>query len=449
MEIGQRSAEHQVSPSDLHWSRPGYRYQNLGAGDRRFHTVAGEYWPDHEWLSQVLFYSIYRTGGMPLLTAVTAGAIVGAWVIVWRITPPHFPLTHLLFAAAVVPSSMAWALRPQVFTLFLVATTGFMLVRRRYILLPPLFLLWANLHGGVMLGFAIIAGGTVSLILDERKWPVGLFVATMGCVAATLLTPLGISIWTEIPASLARLREYGVIEWRRPGFADPRLLPFWILVVAFSVISIREKPWTLQTRSSTMFWTALALLPLALSSERNIPPFLLLVVPAIAAMQHSVRAPRGGLRVAKPAINAGILALFIAFAISSVTYAWVSNLPRLGWHPLSAQAIKSLKACPERLYNRYDEGGYVIWFVPDQKVFLDSRQDPYPPALVNEHIQVEASGDYERLFERFDIRCVLTPLDSVLSQRLLAGGWSETYKGNDFMVLTMASRHPTNQLDPR
>jgi hypothetical protein len=191
-----------------------------------------------------------------------------------------------------------------------------------------------------------------------------------------------------------------------------------------------------------MFWAALGLLPLALSSGRNVPPFLLLAVPAIMAMQHSramqhsSKTSRTLLRVERPAVNAGILAVLTLLAASTVTYAWVSEVPRLGWHPLPAQAIESLKSCPERLYNRYDEGGYVIWFVPERKVFLDSRQDPYPPALVNEQIRIETSGDYQPLFDRFSIRCVLTPLDSLLSKRLLAGGWEQIYKGNALMVLT-------------
>src|ERR1700704_550752 len=43
--------------------------------DHFSHTVSGAYWPNHEWLSQVLFYGVYRLGGLPLLTALVAGLI--------------------------------------------------------------------------------------------------------------------------------------------------------------------------------------------------------------------------------------------------------------------------------------------------------------------------------------------------------------------------------------
>src|SRR5258707_14864817 len=43
------------------------------------HTVYGAFWPNHEWLSQVLFYGIYAAGGMPSLTMASAAAATAAW----------------------------------------------------------------------------------------------------------------------------------------------------------------------------------------------------------------------------------------------------------------------------------------------------------------------------------------------------------------------------------
>jgi hypothetical protein len=161
--------------SDTWWQlRTGQEIWTTGTvqlSDHFSYTVAGNYWPNHEWLSQLLFYAGYRAGGMPLLTALTASIIVGAWFLIWRLTPGGYPRKHLVCALAVIPSSMAWALRPQVFTLFLVAATALLVARRRYLLLPILFLLWANLHGGVMLGFVILASGVLALLVENRRWP--------------------------------------------------------------------------------------------------------------------------------------------------------------------------------------------------------------------------------------------------------------------------------------
>ena len=70
------------------------------------------------------------------------------------------------------------------------------------------------------------------------------------------------------------------------------------------------------------------------------------------------------------------------------------QIDHLRWTPLPAGSLRALARCPGNLYNRYDEGGYLIWFAPEKPVFLDGRQDPYEPRLVLEQIRIETTGDY-------------------------------------------------------
>src|SRR5262245_55893505 len=76
--------------SDTWWQlRSGMEIWQTGQIDLRdhfSHTVFGGYWPNHEWLSQIIFYAVHRIGGMPLLTAACAATIIAAWVIVWRLS---------------------------------------------------------------------------------------------------------------------------------------------------------------------------------------------------------------------------------------------------------------------------------------------------------------------------------------------------------------------------
>jgi len=174
---------------------------------------------------------------------------------------------------------------------------------------------------------------------------------------------------------------------------------------------------------------ALALVPLALSAARNVPPLMLLAVPAIGTLlDSSFRVKQSNAnRVERPALNAAVLIAAIAVALSSVVYAWSVEIERLGWLPLPKQAIAAVESCPERLYNRYDEGGYLVWFARNQKVFLDGRQDPYPPELILEQLRLEASGEYEATFRRYNIRCAFVPLNSLLASQLTNAGWRTMY----------------------
>jgi hypothetical protein len=104
---------------------------------------------------------------------------------------------------------------------------------------------------------------------------------------------------------------------------------------------------------------------------------------------------------------------------------------------MSSAVVAAIDACPGPLYNRYDDGGFLIWFAPGRPVFLDSRQDPYPPALIHEQIAAERTGDYRSLFARYQIGCAFEPPDSTLVKRLIADGWTASYAGRDWVVLNM------------
>jgi hypothetical protein len=441
--------------SDTWWHlRTGeeiWRTGSVQLRDSFSHTVNGGYWPNHEWLSQVVFFGLYRAGGLPLFTAAAALLVSATWWMVWSLTEGHPTRRLVLVSLAVIPSAMAWSLRPQLFTLFLVALMTSLVVRRRYGYLPLLFLMWANLHGAVVLGVALLVGSIAAAAFHERRVPRGLLVSSALCLVATIMTPLKLSLWSEIPASLSRLRQYQVLEWRTPSFDDVALLPFWLMSAALTVLTVaalvgrRRKGRTGPSadparvgRGVTIVISALILLPFALTSSRNVPPFLLLAAPAIAVLIEShfaSRAPRIH-RYERPVLNLFVLAVAVIASVTIVGNAWASQNPRLQWHPLPAQAIAAIRACPERLYNNYDDGGYLIWFVPERKVFLDSRQDPYPASLIQSHIQAELSGNYQTLFSRYQIECALTRTGTPLANRLLSDGWHTGYADMTWQVLS-------------
>jgi hypothetical protein len=117
-----------------------------------------------------------------------------------------------------------------------------------------------------------------------------------------------------------------------------------------------------------------------------------------------------------------------ALVFVTVVYAYAKPIDHLRWAPLPEASLAALRTCRGNLYNRYDEGGYLIWFAPEHKVFLDGRQDPYPVDLVKEHIIVERTGDYEPVFQRYDIHCAYVPADSAVSVRLLRSGWTPLFR---------------------
>ena len=395
--------------------------------DEFTYTVFGQPWPNHEWLTQVLFYGTYRLGGMPLLTAVCAAAVATAWTLVTLLTRGRGTVRVAIVGLAAAASSPGWSLRPQVLTLALCALTLWILVRQRFVYaLPLVVLLWANLHGAVALGGVLILAAWCSAAATREPGLRALTITGALCAAATLVTPLGASLWTEIPQSLARLHSYGVDEWLPPDFVHLSDLPLWIAAALAAALAIARRKRLQSFESLTLFLSTALMFVLATRSERNVPPFFLCAAPTIALLvearaQRTSAAPSS--RVAY--LHAATLVAAAVVAAVSVGAAWRQPLPRLNWKPLSDSTVAAINACPGPLYTRYDEGGYVIWFVPERKVFVDNRQDPFPPELVLEHIRAERSGDYRHLFDRYGITCSLNPSGSLVAAHLRRDGWRE------------------------
>ena len=409
--------------------------------DEFTHTVSGRYWLNHEWGSQVLFYALYRTGGLPLLTAFCAGAVLSAWFLVSRLTRGPVAMRLLLIGGGAALTTAGWSLRAQTLTLACFAATLWILVRRRFLwLLPPLFLIWANLHGAVASGGLLIVAAVVASLCVARELLAKLLVVGALCFIATTSTPLGLSFWLDIPQSMERAKAIGIDEWRAPSLTNPADMPLWFAAVALGVLIVRNRRALASFEALTLAISSGLLLVLAMRGTRNFALFVLCAVPTAAMLiAHDFSEPRA---IGSPDQASGarpaVLMLYALACLAFVTFAWRAPLQRLGWDPLPREMTYAIQQCEGPLYNRYDEGGYLIWFAKERKVFMDSRQDPFPVEMVLDQIRLEASGEYESMFRRYGIRCALTPEGSPLAERLKRDGWQENAAGAGWRVYAAA-----------
>jgi hypothetical protein len=218
--------------SDTWWQlRGGQEFWQTGSVplvETYSHTAAGRFWMNHEWLSEAIFYAVYRVGGLPLLTLLAVAVATAGIGLTWSLMRGPMILRLALTGLTLGTVSIAWTPRPHVFTLLLVGVCAKLMVTGRHRWLPPLFLLWANLHGGFTLGVALLgAFGLSSLtsgfgVIARRSGLIAL------CLLMTLMTPLGLAFWEELPASLGRLQTYNIQEWQAPTLTNPGVLPFWV-----------------------------------------------------------------------------------------------------------------------------------------------------------------------------------------------------------------------------
>jgi hypothetical protein len=402
------------------------------------HTAYGAPWLNHEWLAEVVYYGMFRIGGLPLVTLCAATLIVAAWALSWRLGRGSARERAVWIGLSVISSSFWWQPRPHAFSLLAIATTVTLVAAWRVWWLPLVFLVWANCHGGVLLGFVFLGAGLgAQTLLAPEKFRTSVLVV-LACVAATTITPFGFSFWVEIPKSLARIRLYPFDEWRRPGITV-NLLPFWFIAAAFcyGLVRNRHRLRRLPPDEATLYACALAMLPLAASAVRNVGPFLMVAAPAMTTLLPLRRSPQHAPHQQRPYLNAAIAAIAAVSVAGTLTWAYANRIPKLRWDPIPQGAIAALRQCPDNLYNRYDQGGYLLWLVPERRVYLDGRQDPYPPALILEQIRLEnGRGAYPDVFTRFNIHCVYLPTVSPTVTELERAGWAVAYRDADWVVFT-------------
>jgi hypothetical protein len=315
----------------------------------------------------------------------------------------------------------------------------FLLVRRRYWWLPLVFVAWANCHGGVLLGFVMLAAGLgVRTLMAPRSWWQAALIG-FGCVLAATATPLGLSFWTEIPKSLMRIHLYPLDEWRPPTVMDRHELTFWLIAIVLCGLLLRNRHGLSRAAAGdlTLYACALAVLPMAMLAVRNVGPFLMIAVPAVTSLVQVGRGPVARRDAQRPLLNRAIMSSAALAVGITLVWAYRNEIPHLQWAPVPPGALIALRQCPDNLYNRYDEGGYLLWFAPDRRVFLDGRQDPYPPELVLEHIRMETvGGDYKATFSRYGIHCAYLPTVSPTAVHLSASGWKTLYRDSQWAVLS-------------
>jgi hypothetical protein len=430
------------------------RTHQIPHADAYSFTAAGAAYTDHEWLSEVLLALGHRFGGMPGVELCAAAAVVGALALVYRLMVGPLLTRFVILAATLTVASCVWVLRPLVFTLFAVSLLTTWLHRDRYRYIPLLFLLWANAHGGVVVGWMVLLGASVAALIRwrargepaDRRRIAALAIAVPLAALATLATPLGVHLFAYVAETARRGYTIGITEWDPPLPNSVLGALFWIVALGFwaAVVARRRALAAAPWGDWVIVAAAMALFPIAVRSLRNISPFLTLAGPAASRLlgpEFRFRWPgrKPSARPASPdhpAINLAMLVVAALAAAATVVVCWRTGGGLLEWRPIPPRALAAARGCQGPLYNDYDGGGYLIWFLPERPVFIDNRQDPYPLPFILEHVAVErGEKPYRPLFDRWGIRCAFLPAEAKTTKKLVADGWATRYRDQRWAVL--------------
>lgn len=425
-------------------------------------TRFGQPWVAHEWLSDVLIYSLYRVAGWGGLI-VPFGAITAAALLLTFLRcsgRPYVAAITTIWAAAA--SAPTWGVRPQMLS-FLLASL-FLLILERASARPrliwwtlPLILLWLNLHAEFALGIALMllffAGTAMDVALGfeppghAKPFLRHLGWAIVACFALVPLNPNGSRMyWYPVETLRSTAMQSYINEWFSPNFHQLRHLPFLLMVLGI-VAALPVSGRRLRPRELLLLLVVTAA---GLHSTRHIAIFALVATPILSSQLEgwlkrtglsrrlTTQEPAPGrLRLA---LHAGVLLALLGFTFVRVAVVLRQQAQLEGKRfPSAAVSFLTEQRPPGPLLNHYDWGGYLIWkLYPQYLVYVDGRADLYGDAFLYAHASsFYLTDDWRKTLEHWHIQTVLLPPGAPLVNGLLAwGGWKQIYGDGQAVILT-------------
>lgn len=420
-------------------------------------TVSDHEWITHEWLSEVIMWTVYSIGGFPALSIAFAVLSALSLWLVYRCSEGRPYMAGLIALLAALAAAPCFGVRPQMFSLVMVAAFVYVieglrdrrLSPRSLFLLPALTVLWVNLHGGYLLGVVVLltyaAGDSLQRLStrpDARllSWAEVrlLAIVAIACLAVAVVNPNGWAIWTYPFGTLgSAAMQQNIAEWRSPDFHAYAYWPFAILM------SIGIIGWATTTQRPQ--WADLFLFlgtaAAGLRSSRHIALFAVVAMPIVArsmaAIARGTRAewllvgdsrrtspsPRA-IRLNRAILAVGVLMMGIwdaqRLASNEATIAKVFPVAAVSF--LEREGLAS-----QHGWNPYVWGGYLIWRrIP---VFVDGRADVYGDQFLSRYFKtLRIADDWREPLDAFGVAYVLVERASPLGALLTSSGeWREVY----------------------
>ena len=353
----------------------------------------GKPWVAYSWLFEILVYTLFtKLGLMGILVFTVLMSLLIAIVLHGALRRAGLPFIAEMFSVAVALVAMNNLIspRPWLFSILFFTVELFILfhVRRTakislLLALPPLFVLWANLHIQFIYGLAVLGLflievfllHTPSLSLYPRHRPsisprrASLLLLT--CLVATLITPYHFRLYTPILEYIGQTGAFQVVMELLPlSFRD---LTDW-LVIGLAIVAAFVLGWQ---RAWLPFPTLLLLMGtfLAFRARRDVWVLVLAALFIISEFGRFVSSePSFGFTKLRAicVIVALTVAMYLIGLRRQISEQQLESVVERKF-PVAAVKFIDEKSYSGPLYNHFNWGGYLIWTLPSLPVSMDGR----------------------------------------------------------------------------
>ena len=468
------------------------RTWTLPSGDYFSYTNYGKPWFSWEWLADVLLALIHKYAGLNGIAfwANATFALTFTLLFSWTAKRGGNVLVCLLLSrVAGFAAAVHWLARPHLFSMLLVLFWYMLLERiqrqgsaadsrfgKTAWVLPPLMMLWTNLHGAFVIGVVLLLiyalGNFLSAVVKPEQTSSAqamrlarhFFWIAMLCLLASCLNPYGLKVHQHIFHSYLQSNTLvdRVTEFTSPNFHS-FVVKFFeaVLLASLVVVAASYRKLSFIEMGLLVFWTHLALF-----SVRHVPLYAIMVVPILVRhlteylsdlQTDACFHPRiGALLQGFNRYSGNLLnfenrftsMVYPALAMLFMTGVCLNQGKFLG-HTLTAAKFDS-KQFPVKAADFVEQaglkgnmfttdywGGYFIYrFHPRHKVFFDGRSDMYGEDFVKEYQRI-TNLDYRwrEILEKYKVDWILLPVDYGLCSALKEQrDWQILYDDHQSMI---------------
>lgn len=413
-------------------------------------------WINHEWLSECVMYVAYAAGGPSGLVALKVlllfGVLGGVFVALGRQSVTGTSRDLLLALVVLGTFGQVNHIRPQVFSLaafswLFVLLTSSRGGRARFFLVPALFALWVNMHGGWIVGGTTLALWTACSLgtAIPRAEKVSLAVCGALSLLATLLNPYGWKMWLFLWNTVGFSRAE-IAEWQPVFRLGPAVLIIWsvlaLAAVAAAARAFAHSEHTVRRVAVVLFLGLASFQVSRLSAFFAIALVVLLgrelvsVLGRFRPRRDAAASAPGRAAVAAAATIACVLIVGAGGAVArNVGCVRMDSSDQPDAQVPDFAAARRLQG---RLAVWFDWGEYAIWHLgPALSVSVDGRRETvYSDDVLRRHLTFYyVPSTRQQFLDEVRPDYIWLPSHLPVVESLRSDGWKELFAGPESVLL--------------
>ena len=435
--------------------------------DSLSYTQAGKPWTDFEWAFEATIGELYRLGGLALVCAFCYAIFAATILGVYRtLLQSGFSLTVVLLTTGIafLTLHLHFSARPVLFTYLFFALVVEVWTRRQipllrdWIILPVVFVAWANLHAGWLAALVFLSLAIFGRLLDRFAkrvsgddapivpW-IGL---TVLCGLATWFNPWGWELHRSVYLLATSLKSASLWdEYLPPNFGVPTMSAITVLFIVITVFLarvIKRAPhWRWEMLVPVLFF-----LYEGLKAQRHVLLLMEVAAVPVARDWQAILQVRWFpylrerfqqfQKMQRLAGGDAWLALIFALVLSALLVrAPIARNIAVGEN-ISPKLVRFLRDHPDRFHRPLTttwNAGPLLWNMrPDFRVSIDDRGDFYGDDVVYSFVNTTNASDGwdEKLRKGNYDSLILDPYLPINQLLRFMPEWKQVYRDDHVVV---------------